>query len=108
MHIVKVRANKCIYSVRDIMNNKGRIDNNMEKVKLLDGLFKVSQDKGKEYLEYLDVDRLVAPCYEAIGKTSKKPRYGGWESMAISGHSLGHFLSALASMYVAEGGENLK
>lgn len=90
------------------MNNKGRIDNNMEKVKLLDGLFKVSQDKGKEYLEYLDVDRLVAPCYEAIGKTSKKPRYGGWESMAISGHSLGHFLSALASMYVAEGDGNLK
>lgn len=80
----------------------------MKKVKLLNGIFKVSQDKGKEYLEYLDVDRLVAPCYEAIGKSPKKPRYGGWESMQISGHSLGHFLSALASMYLAEGDEKLK
>lgn len=80
----------------------------MEKVQLLDGLFKESQNKGKEYLEYLDVDRLIAPCYEAIGKVPKKPRYGGWESMKISGHSLGHFLSALASMYIAEGDNKLK
>ena len=80
----------------------------MEKVELLDGLFKTSQEKGKEYLEYLDTDRLLAPCYEAIGKTPKKPRYGGWESMKISGHSLGHFLSALATMYVADKDEKLK
>ncbi len=80
----------------------------MEKVELLNGIFKDSQDKGQEYLVYLDVDRLVAPCYEAIGKTPKKPRYGGWESMKISGHSLGHFMSAVASMYVAEKDETLK
>jgi len=80
----------------------------MEKVELLNGIFKDSQDKGKEYLVYLDVDRLIAPCYEAIGKTPKKPRYGGWESMAISGHSLGHFLSAVASMYIADRDERLK
>jgi DUF1680 family protein len=80
----------------------------MEKVELLNGLFKTSQEKGKEYLVYLDVDRLLAPCYEAIGKAPKKPRYGGWEAMKISGHSLGHFLSALASMYVADKDEKLK
>ena len=80
----------------------------MEKVELLDGLFKTSQEKGKEYLIYLDVDRLVAPCYEAVGKTAKKPRYGGWESMGISGHSLGHFMSAVAAMYIADRNENLK
>ena len=39
--------------------------------------------------------RFLAPCYEAAGKEPKKPRYGGWESKQISGHSLGHFLSAL-------------
>lgn len=77
------------------------------KIELLNGLFKTSQGKGKEYLIYLDVDRLLAPCYEAIGKTPKKPRYGGSEAMKISGHSLGHFLSALASMYVAEKDEKL-
>jgi DUF1680 family protein len=73
----------------------------MEEVKLLKGLFETSQEKGKEYLLYLDVDRLIAPCYEAAGKTAKKPKYGGWESKPISGHSLGHFLSALAAMYRA-------
>lgn len=80
----------------------------MGKVELLNGIFKDSQDKGKEYLVYLDVDRLVAPCYESIGKIPKKPRYGGWEAMKISGHSLGHFLSAVASMYVATKDETLK
>ena len=63
----------------------------MSKVKLLNGLFKTSQDKGKEYLIYLDVDRLMAPCYEAIGLKPKKERYGGWEEKDISGHSLGHY-----------------
>lgn len=85
-----------------------RVGELMEKVQLLNGLFKDSQDKGKEYLEYLDVDRLLAPCYEAIGKKPKKPRYGGWETMKISGHSLGHFMSALASMYVAQKDEDIK
>ncbi|GFP74453.1 glycoside hydrolase family 127 protein [Clostridium fungisolvens] len=79
----------------------------MEKVQLLDGIFKTSQNKGKEYLLYLDVDRLLAPCYVAIGKTPKKPNYGGWEAKPISGHSLGHFLSALAAMYVADRDERL-
>jgi uncharacterized protein len=68
-------------------------------VTLLDGIFKESQDKGKEYLVYLDVDRLMAPCYEAAGQEAKKPRYGGWESTGIAGHSVGHWLSAAATMY---------
>lgn len=80
----------------------------MEKVKvleetgnvtLLDGIFKDSQEKGKEYLLYLDVDRLVASCYEAVHQPPKKPRYGGWEKMGIAGHSIGHWLSATATMY---------
>lgn len=71
----------------------------MRNVKLLEGMFRRSQQKGKEYLLYLDIDRLVAPCYEAVGKTAKKERYGGWESMEIAGHSIGHWLSAAATMY---------
>ncbi len=78
------------------------------KVRLLDGIFKVSQDKGQEYLLYLDVDRLVAPCYEAVSNPPKKPRYGGWESTGISGHSIGHWLSATAQMYVETNDLELK
>lgn len=79
----------------------------MEKVKLLAGIFKESQEKGKEYLIYLDVDRLIAPCYEAVSQIPKKPRYGGWESMGISGHSIGHWLSAAATMYSVTNDEDL-
>ncbi|MFC5651332.1 beta-L-arabinofuranosidase domain-containing protein [Paenibacillus solisilvae] len=80
----------------------------MENVTLLEGIFKQSQDKGKEYLVYLDVDRLAAPCYEAALQEAKKPRYGGWESTPISGHSIGHWLSAAAAMYEVTNDEQLK
>jgi DUF1680 family protein len=80
----------------------------MKNVKLLDGIFKDSQEKGKEYLIYLDVDRLAAPCYEAASKIPKKPRYGGWETTGISGHSIGHWLSAASTMYSLTHDENLK
>ncbi|MBM7570678.1 glycoside hydrolase family 127 protein [Aquibacillus albus] len=70
----------------------------MESVTLRNGIFKESQEKGKEYLLYLDVDRLTAPCYETADQTPKKSRYGGWESTAIAGHSIGHWLSAAAVM----------
>lgn len=79
-----------------------------ESLKLGDGIFKQSQEKGKEYLLLLDIDRLVAPCYEAVSQIPKKPRYGGWESRAIAGHSVGHWLSATAKMYAVTKDENLK
>ncbi|MBU5595361.1 glycoside hydrolase family 127 protein [Amphibacillus sp. MSJ-3] len=80
----------------------------MNKVKLNQGLFKASEEKGKEYLLYLDVDRLIAPCYEAVGHKPRAPRYGGWESMEIAGHSVGHWLSAASLMYKVTGDLRLK
>src|SRR5690625_1108368 len=77
-------------------------------VTLENGMFKDSQDKGKEYLLYLDIDRLIAPCYEAANKQPKKPRYGGWEAKEIAGHSIGHWLSAAAAMYNVTHDEQLK
>ena len=80
----------------------------MNPVKLNQGLFKESEQKGKEYLLYLDVDRLIAPCYEANGHEPRAPRYGGWESMEIAGHSIGHWLSATSMMYHVTGDLLLK
>lgn len=80
----------------------------MNNVMLLDGIFKDSERIGKEYLLYLDVDRLVASCYDAASLTPKKPRYGGWETRGISGHSIGHWLSAAATMYSVTKDEKLK
>lgn len=78
------------------------------KVTLKEGLFKTSQDKGKEFLIDLDLDRLIAPCYEAANQKPKKPRYGGWEDTQIAGHSIGHWLSAAAEMYKVTKDETLK
>ncbi|MFB5660444.1 beta-L-arabinofuranosidase domain-containing protein [Alteribacillus sp. HJP-4] len=78
------------------------------RVKLLEGLFKESQETGKGYILSLDIDRLAAPCYEANLQPPKKARYGGWEATAIAGHSIGHWLSAASLMYEATGDYELK
>ncbi len=80
----------------------------MYTVKLLDGMFKKSQQTGEDYLLSLDIDRFIAPCYEAHNLKPKKPRYEGWEARDISGHSLGHYLTALAYTYKSTGHEKLK
>lgn len=64
-----------------------------------ESLFGISQAVGKQYLLDLDVERLLAPIYEGAGKIPPKPSYGGWESLEIKGHSIGHYLSALACLY---------
>ncbi|WP_339276215.1 beta-L-arabinofuranosidase domain-containing protein [Paenibacillus sp. FSL W8-0426] len=79
-----------------------------EHVDLLDGIFQTSQEVGERYLLSLDIDRFLAPCFEAHGLTAKKKRYAGWEARSISGHSLGHYMSALAVTYQATGHETLK
>ncbi|SEB01303.1 glycoside hydrolase family 127 protein [Paenibacillus sp. 276b] len=79
-----------------------------EHVDLLNGVFQTSQEVGEKYLLSLDIDRFLAPCFEAHGLPVKKDRYAGWEARSISGHSLGHYLSALAVTYQATGNETLK
>lgn len=64
-------------------------------------VFGKSQQVGKAYLLRIDPDRLLAPIYEGVGKTTSNKEYGGWESRQIKGHSLGHYLSAVAQMYAA-------
>lgn len=73
-----------------------------------ESLFDTSQEIGRSYLLELDVDRLLAPIYEGAGLISPKPSYGGWEKMEIKGHSIGHYLSAVANMYQATGDLEMK
>ncbi len=78
-------------------------------VTLLDGMFLTARNLNEDYLMAIDPDRLLAPSMEAAGLTPKAERYGGWESqgwagwpdnMGISGHSLGHWMSAMSSACV--------
>jgi hypothetical protein len=89
----------------------------VSEVTLTDGIFKTSQDTGKAFIMSLDVDRLLAPvAYSTGASTDKSKYYGGWEAYqyrtysgtGISGHSLGHWMSAAATMYAATGDEEVK
>ncbi len=89
----------------------------VSEVKLADGIFKDSQETGKIIIKALDVDRLLAPVAYSVGAISDTSKYyGGWEAYnyrgykgkGISGHSLGHWMSAASSMYAATGDEEIK
>ena len=78
------------------------------KVRLADSMFKKSQEIGTDVLFKLSADRLLAPFYEAMGKKPKAQRYGGWEAKGISGHTLGHYMTALALCYETTANEKAK
>ncbi|MEY4489171.1 MAG: hypothetical protein RIQ79_1679 [Verrucomicrobiota bacterium] len=72
-------------------------------IRLLDGPLKERQDIHARHLGAIEPDRLLAPFRAQAGLEPKAERYGGWESRDISGHSLGHYLSALCHLHAATG-----
>lgn len=74
---------------------------NLKDVRLLDGPFKNAMDKDAAYLLTIEPDRLLHRFYENAGLPVKGNVYGGWESAGLSGHTLGHYLSACAMMYAS-------
>jgi DUF1680 family protein len=62
--------------------------------------FKDAMAANRGYLLSLDPERLLHNFYWSAGLEADKPRYGGWESASIAGHTLGHWLSA-CSLLVA-------
>ena len=69
-------------------------------VQLKAGPFDEAQRRDVEYLLDLEPDRLLRNFRRFSGLKPKAPRYEGWESSELAGHTLGHYLSAL-SMYAA-------
>lgn len=71
-------------------------------VQLLPGSpFANARSKDSAYLLLLDPNRLLHRFYTNAGLTPKGDVYGGWESEGLSGHSLGHYISACALMYAS-------
>jgi hypothetical protein len=60
------------------------------------------------YLRRLDPDRLLHNFRSQAGLVPKAAVYGGWESDTIGGHTLGHYLSALALMHSQTGDADCK
>ncbi len=75
----------------------------LNQVRLLEGPFKHAMELDGAYLLRLDADRLLSRFRENAGLPGKAKCYGGWESQKISGHTLGHYLSACSMMYAASG-----
>lgn len=82
---------------------------NMKDVKLLDGSpFKNAMEKDAAYLLVVEPDRLLFRFYQNAGLPTKGQIYGGWESEGLSGHTLGHYLSACALVYANTGNGEFK
>ncbi len=72
-------------------------------VRLLDGPFKHAMELNAAYLLALEPDRLLHNFRAFAGLTPKGAAYGGWEADTIAGHTLGHYLSALAFLFASTG-----
>ena len=72
-------------------------------VTILDGPFKVAHDASAKYLRSLELDRLLAGFRKVAGLPKKADVYGGWEARGVAGHSLGHYMSAIAYEYAESG-----
>ena len=81
---------------------------NLKDVKITGGVFKQAQDLDAAYLLEIEPDRLLHRFHEYAGLKIKGEIYGGWESETISGHTLGHYLSACALMYASTGDQRFK
>lgn len=78
-------------------------------VTLLDGSpFKNAMEKDAAYLLSLESDRLLHRFHKNAGLPTKGKVYGGWESEGLSGHTLGHYLSACAMMSAGTGNPEFK
>ncbi|MDO7836399.1 glycoside hydrolase family 127 protein [Sphingobium sp. HBC34] len=61
----------------------------------------------RRYLLSLDPERLLHNFYVSAGLPAPAPIYGGWESESIAGHTLGHWMSAMALMIANSGDPEL-
>ncbi len=76
----------------------------LKDVRLLDGsAFKNAMDKDGAYLLSIEPGRLLHRFYLNAGLPTKGDVYGGWESEGLSGHTLGHYLSACSMMFASTG-----
>lgn len=83
-------------------------DVSMGDVELLDLYEQNAFSLEVQYLKSLDTDRLLKGFCDIGGVENSSERYGGWEDSAIQGHTLGHYLSAVAKGYATSGDTELK
>lgn len=69
----------------------------LSQVQLTDSYLTNAESKDIEYLLSLDSDKLLAGFRETAGlDMNGATRYNGWENSLIGGHTMGHYLTAMA------------
>lgn len=76
-------------------------------VKIKDQYKSHAFDLELSYLYSLDPDKLMAGFLETSGLVPEKERYHGWEETEIQGHTLGHYMTAVAQAYGYTGNQEL-
>jgi DUF1680 family protein len=72
-------------------------------VRLLPSPFAAAVEANRNYLLSLEPDRLLHNFRKFAGLEPKGEPYGGWEADTIAGHTLGHYLTALALIHAQTG-----
>ena len=80
----------------------------MGDVEFLDSYTKNAFSLEVDYLKSLDAEKLLKGFCEIAGVESDATKYGGWETSAIQGHTMGHYLTAVSQAYATSGDEDLK
>lgn len=80
----------------------------LQAVRLTPSMFLDSLLVNRRYLFELEPDRLLHNFLQYAGLPPKGEVYGGWEGDTIAGHTLGHYLSALAKLYAQTGDAQVK
>ncbi len=80
----------------------------LDEVTLLNSPYLANKKRNADFLMTLSADKLMARMYEFCGEKVKEPVYAGWENGDLSGHTLGHYLSALSMEYLSTGDQKYK
>jgi len=71
----------------------------MEQVSVTDPYLVNALKKDISYLQSIDPNRLLVGYKQTAGLSTSYSKYGGWESTPLEGHTLGHYMVALAQAY---------
>lgn len=75
----------------------------LDAVRLLPSPYLTAVEANLAYLHRLEPDRLLHNFRAQAGLKPKGDIYGGWEADTIAGHSLGHYMTALALIHAQTG-----
>lgn len=75
----------------------------LQEVQLTESPFREAMLTDLHYMMELEPDRLLAPFLKEAGLEPKAKNYPNWENTGLDGHIAGHYLTALAQMYVSTG-----